>query len=217
MSVLKESLERNLTNEGFFIQKGKIVTKTESGRISLLFTMKYNFPDKYLISLRGLTGIEAYRILIAGDTILINDRINEELIIGNKYDFERIAGIATPLLKIAVGDCFFNQPELAESGKCNKDELKLSDYFLGMVIKTTIDCGKKKPVSVLLTTGDPSEFINIEYRKHRDDLKRLPRIIEVKDFRRKVEISLSLNKYSSPWFGDVEFIPGAGYKIRPLI
>ena len=48
-------------------------------------------------------------------------------------------------------------------------------------------------------------------------MHRLPKKVEINDFRRKIRITLSIDKYTSPWIGDVEFIPGTGYTVKPLI
>ena len=216
----KETVEyarqNNITNNGFFISKGKISTSGESGRISLYFTMKYKLPGTYLISLRGKTGMEAFRIYISSDTVLINDRLNKTLLIGKNYDFDRITGIPADLLKVSVGDYFYNTPKYEENENCNDGEIQVRDYCMGLIIKTTIDCDIGKPQRVLITTGATDEYINLEYGKFRPDKNRVPKKIEIYDFRRKIKIKISINKYSYPWFGDIQFIPGSGYSIKPL-
>lgn len=216
-SAIKGTIENNITNDGFFINKGKISTSGETGRISLYFTIKYKLPGTYLISLRSKTGMEAYRIFISSDTVLVNDRLNKSLLTGSPFDFERITGIPTELLKISVGDFFYNRPVFEKQENCVNGEIKISDSFLGMIIKTTLDCDAGKAKSLLLTTGVTDEYINIEYKKYRDDKKKLPKSVEVYDFRRKIKIKISVFKYSSPWYGDIQFIPGSGYTIKPLI
>lgn len=216
-AAIKEAIDNNITNDGFFINKGKISTSGETGRISLYFTMKFKKPGIYLISLRSKTGFEAYRIFISRDTVLINDRLNQTLLTGSTFDFERISGIPAELLKISVGDFFYNNPKFEQQESCINEEIKISDYFLGMIIKTTLDCNMGKAKSLMLTTGITDEYINIEYKKFRDDNNKLPKIVEVYDFRRKIKIKISVHKYSSPWYGDIQFIPGSGYSIKPLL
>lgn len=216
-SAVKNTIENNITNDGFFINKGKISTSGETGRISLYFTMKYKLPGTYLISLRSKTGLEAYRIYISGDTVLINDRLNKAILTGSPIDFERITGIPSELLKISVGDFFYNNPKFEKQENCINGEIKINDSYLGMIIKTTLDCEAGKAKSLLLTTGVTDEYLNIEYKKFRDDHEKLPKTVEVYDFRRKIKIKISLFKYSSPWYGDIQFIPGNGYSIKKLL
>jgi hypothetical protein len=216
-AVLVNTSERNISNSGFFIHKGRIQTSGESGRISLFFSMKFNPPYSYLISLRSKSGMEAFRIYLNSDTVLINDRLNKSVLYGNINDFERITGLPAALLRVSYGDIFLIDPKLQPGEVCIDNEVKLNEYFLGLMVKTTIDCLKEKVKSVMLTTGVPDEFITIEYKKHREDHNRLPKKVEINDFRRKIKITLSLDKYTTPWVGDIEFIPGTGYSVKPLL
>jgi hypothetical protein len=215
--IVNSTAERNLTNEGFFINKGKISTSGDEGKISLYFTMKYRLPGVYLISLRSKTGIEAFRVYLNKDTVMINNRLNQTVLIGKARDFERISGIPVDLLKISVGDFFYNYPKGNPGTECINNEIRIEDYFLGLIIKTTIDCARGKPKKVMLTTGTSEEYINIDYEKFRTDKAGVPKFVEVYDFRRKIKIKISITKYSAPWYGDIKFIPGTGYDIKPLI
>lgn len=215
--VLVKVLERNLSNSGFFIHKGRIFTSGETGRIGLYFTMKFHPPANYLISIRSRTGIEAFRVYISADTVLVNDRFNKSVLYGNVRDFEKISGLPAALLKVSFGDLFIIDAKLQPDEKCIDNEIKLNEYFMGLTVKSTIDCKNEKVKSILLTTGVPDEFITIDYKRARDDSHRLPKKVEINDFRRKIRITLSIDKYTSPWIGDVEFIPGTGYTVKPLI
>jgi hypothetical protein len=217
VKVVERTIENNLTNRDFFISKGKISTSGEGNVISLYFTMKYKLPDIYLISLRSKTGIEAFRIFINQDTVLVNDRINKTVLYGNTYDFARIAGIPLELLKVSFGDSFYGGPKMKWEGNCTNEEIIVNDYLLGMIIKTTILCRIAKAKSAMLSTGGPQEFINIEYKKHRDDINRVPKIVEIQDFKREIKIKISILKVETPWYGNIDFVPGSGYKIKPLI
>jgi hypothetical protein len=217
LEELGQTASKNLTNTGFFIQKGRISTSNENGRINLYFTMKFKNPDVYLISIRSRTGIEAFRIYLNKDTVLINDRLNQDLLIGEPYDFEKITGVPAGLLKISIGDLFINKPGIDKDMKCLNGELKIDDYYMGLIVKTIIDCNIDKVKTVLLTSGTPDEFINITYSKYKSNEYSIPGRIIINDFRRKIKISLSIEKFVVPWFGEINFIPGKGYKIKKLI
>jgi hypothetical protein len=215
--VVNKTAQRNITTGGFFIHKGRIKSIGEEGRINLYFTMKFSPPSKYLISIRSKTGMEAFRVYLTGDTVLINDRLNKSVLYGNTNDFERIVGLPIALLKVSLGDLFLIDPKLQPDEICIDNEVRLNEYFLGLMVKSTIDCRIDKVKSVLLTTGVPDEFVTIEYKKARDDNYGLPKKVEINDFRRKIKITLSLDKYSSPWVGEIEFLPGLGYTVKPLL
>jgi hypothetical protein len=215
--ILKGVNSKNITGTGFFIRKGKIVTESESGRVSLFFTMKYSADGKYLISIRSRTGMEAFRVFISNDTILVNDRLNRNVLYGKNHDFEKISGIPASLLKISVGDFFFNKPALEGSDKCMNDEIRLNDYFAGLIINSTIDCKVDKLKSIIVSTGGPDKYITIDYHRFRDDTYSVPKKIEVNDSGRNIRIIISIEKYLAPWVGEIDFIPGTGYKRKPLI
>ena len=215
--TLRQTEVRNITNSGFFIQKGRISTSGDAGRINLLFTMKYAKPGIYLISLRSITGAEAFRVYITPDTVLINDRLNQQLLYGNPFDFERIAGIHPDLLRISLGDIATNSTGIISGNECQGNRLQIESYYKGLLIRSVIDCRIEKVISAILNTGNPDGGINITYEKHRYDFYRIPRKIDINDYLRNVKITVRIDKYLSPWIGDVEFIPGNGYSIKSLI
>jgi hypothetical protein len=207
---------QNITNSSFFIERGGISTSGEGGRINLLFTMKYSQPGNFLISLKSTTGIEAFRIYLSKDTVLINDRINKVTLFGNPSDFERISGLPADLLRISVGDIFIGNKIESNSGMCIDNYMTINDYFQGLIIKSIIDCGLGKTKSAIISSGRLDEQINIIYSKFRSDIYKVPGRIELNDLRRKVKIVIKIEKYSIPWTGGMEFIPGNGYKLKRL-
>lgn len=215
--IVQLAEKQNITNNSFFIERGKISTYGEGGRIKLLFTMKYVKPGKYLISLKSTTGIEAFRVYITEDTVLINDRINRVTLYGKPFDFEKISGLPAPLLKVSLGDIFMVDENKVINGKCTNNSLTVDDHYRGLIIKSMIDCKLGKTKIVTLTSGTPNELINIFYSKYKKDNFKMPGRIEVKDFRRKVRIIIKIERYSVPWPGEIEFIPGSGYKLRKLL
>jgi hypothetical protein len=215
--VLKLAEKQNITNGSFFIEKGKISTSGDEGKISLLFTMKYSQPGKYLISLKSITGIEAFRIYLTEDTVLINDRINKVTLYGEPFDFEKISGVPAPLLKIILGDVFINDENKVIPEQCIDNRMNVNDYYKGLTIKSIINCKLGKINEVTLSSETPVEVINIFYSKYKQDNFKIPGHIEVNDFRKKVKIIIKIEKYSIPWPGEIEFIPGTGYKKQRLL
>ncbi len=207
---------KNLTNSGFFIRKGKIITRSSDARFNLFFTMRFNTQGKYLISIRSRTGIEAFRVYIDGDSVLINDRLNRNVLYGNTRDFAKITGLPVNLLKISFGDFFFNRPSTKDGTDCSKGEILLNDYYLGLTVNSKIDCSRDKVKSIIVSTGEPDKFISVDYSRFRDDNYSVPGRVRINDPLRKVGITLTIDKYMAPWSGDIEFEPGEGYKLKPI-
>ena len=66
--------------------------------------MKYRLPGNYLVSIRNKTGMEAARVYVTHDTVLINDRIYRKLYIGSNEYLLKKYGIATNSLPLVFGD-----------------------------------------------------------------------------------------------------------------
>jgi hypothetical protein len=214
--ILELTQNQNITGSSFFIEKGRIATSGASERIKLLFTMKFRQPGIWLISLKSTTGIEAFRVYITNDTVLINDRINKVLYVGKPFDFERFSAMPTAMLKLIVGDFFYEKEMVDVSGGCNENRLPVEDYYRGMIVKSVIDCSLGKTAGVTLGSGMPNEIINIFYSNYRNDFYKTPGRIEINDSGRNIKISIRIEKLSVPWNGEIEFIPGKGYLKKRL-
>lgn len=210
-TILELANNQNITNSSFFIEKGRISTTGESGRIRLLFTMKYKQPGIYLISLKSITGTEAFRVYLTRDTVLINDRINKITYAGKPFDFERITGLPAALLKLSVGDFFSQKEKEKKVMECVEGKLIVEDYYQGLKIESIMDCGIGKTKKVTIASGLPNELISILYSKHDNDFYKIPGKVELNDFRRNVKIVIKIEKKSVPWNGDIEFVPGREY------
>lgn len=216
-NILEVTEKQNITESSFFIERGKILASGDSGKIRLLFTIKFNRPGNFLISLKSTTGIEAYRIFITKDTVLINDRIKQVTLFGKPYDFERMAGLPSALIKISFGDIFIDRNNVKTEGDCVGNSLKVSDYYQGLIIRTIIDCTLGKARSVRLSSGPSDDLINISYSKYNQENYRIPGKVEINDLKRRTKITLKIEKYTVPWSGQIEFIPGRGYKLKRLL
>jgi hypothetical protein len=209
--------KQNITNSSFFIERGRISTSGDGGRINLLFTMKYSLSGNYLISLKSTTGIEAFRVYLTEDTVLINDRMNQVTLYGNPFEFEKISGLPSALFKLIIGDFFISGENKEIPPDCLDNSMAINDYYKGLIVKSIIDCKLGKTKMVTLTSGTPNELINIFYSKYKPDRYKIPGKIEVNDFRRKVKIVIKIEKYSVPWSDEMKFIPGNGYKLKRLL
>ena len=67
---LNPSEDQNITNTDFYIQKAEIEFTNKDNRQKFLCSIKYQRPDKYLISIKSRTGIEGARIYVSEDSII---------------------------------------------------------------------------------------------------------------------------------------------------
>lgn len=210
--LIKNTKEQNLTREGFYITKAEIVVSEQKSSQKLLANIKYQRPDKYLISIKSKTGIEAARIFISEDTILINDRINRNLYYGSTFYLSEKYGVTTSLLPLIFGDCIGISNKENNEPECIKGIVSLEGLINGIIIGYNIDCRKAKAIKAITQNSFGEKAIEISYGnffKEKDIL--IPKQIEIKDIQRKNSIQIRIRKIKLRWTGLIEFIPGSRY------
>ncbi|HPC97779.1 MAG TPA: DUF4292 domain-containing protein [Bacteroidales bacterium] len=214
--ILKETIKGNISEYGFYIQKGKITILDGNKKTDLLFTMKYTRGENYLVSIRSLTGIEAMRVLLTKDTILVNDRINRQVLYGESEDFRRISGIPAGILKICVGDLAGNNIRITENEKVKPGAISISSFYYGINLKSAIDCKLKKVIKTRLFTDDYEDLLEINYSDFRGNNLLLPGKAGIVDSKRNVKIKIEIKKFIVPWYGDLDFIPGTNFTLKRI-
>ncbi len=80
MTLTDRLIASNLTQETLLILfKADVEVFNNGENRKLISTVKYRKPGNYLVSVKHRTGVEAARIYITKDTVLINDRIYKTL------------------------------------------------------------------------------------------------------------------------------------------
>ena len=216
IALLTSVIEQNVSNSGFFIEKGKITSTSKEGKISLFFNMKYSEDGTYLVSLRSTTGLEAFRVYLDRDTVMINDRLNKTLLVGNQYSFESISGVPYELLVLVTGDFYPGKALSGADTQCIEGKKSYSGYLRGLILNYEIDCILGKVKRLELGSDVEGQGIYFSYDGFRGSNKRVPRKVEIIDQSRSVRIQVKIEKISQPWFGKIEFVPGRDYDIRLL-
>lgn len=214
-NVLEKVKRNNISNKGFFIVKADIEYVTGDKKERFIASIKYSSPDKYLISLRSRSGIEAARIFITRDTILVNDRIGRKLYYGNSDYLQRKYGIPVSLLPVLFGDFVFNNTMQAESSDCRNGFLYLSSYMMGLKFESVLDCGKNKLVKSYKAGDTGYSALEFEFNKFKNISDRIvPANIKISYEEYVVEIKIG--RIEIPWEDTVEFIPGNKYELIRL-
>lgn len=212
-----EGVERqNITAQSFFIQRAEIelISGEESQRF--IGNMKFVSPDKYLVSFKSKAGIEAARIYITKDTVLVNDRINKKLFYGKPENLRKKIGIAYEVLPIILGDFIKGNEKLIEKVVCADDVTDLDCSVSGMKISYKFDCNKMKIIEARLESGFKSDYAVIEFGTFiKAGSGLMPsRIRVISD---KFEIIVRIEKIESRWEGNIEFIPGSRYDLIEIL
>ncbi len=214
--IIEETLRNNLGEYGFFIKKGKLNINNGNEETVLLFTMKYLPQDNYLISLKSVTGIEAMRVKLTKDTIIVNDRINKEILYGKSEAFERVAGIPVELLKIAVGDLCGHNIKFDENYDIKNNTLNVFSNLRNINIVSTINCNINKVKRVVIYSNEQDDKLYIDYSGFKGGNYIMPGTINIQNEKGDIKISIKVKKIIIPWQGELEFIPGNGYTKKNL-
>lgn len=216
--ILERAEKQNLTKTGFFIQKAEIEIFSNNGKEKLIGNIKFEYPEKYLISLRSRSGIEGARIYISKDSILVNDRINKKLYFGNSYYVKKKYGIDQNFLPLLLGDIIIQLNAQSEKEKCSGETYRKSCVVRGVSLNYNIDCKKGKTVLVNNINSTGSEDFSVKYDKFFNSGNGLvPGIIEFEETAYSVNIRIKIVKIESPWPGKIKFVPGKDYELIELV
>lgn len=204
---------RNLTNNSFYIQKADVEVVSENEKNSFLVSVKFCRPDSFLISIRSKSGIEAARVFITEDTVLINDRINRKLYFGSANDLRKKFGYSYKLLPVLFGDFILNRDSVKRNEKCQKEIFIINSNYEGYRLKYTIDCRSdrlnKIEISDELNTK-PVILNNFETRKY-SSVYYYSRV-DINDFGGFNYLSVNIKKIESPYKEYIDFVPGKNYE-----
>jgi len=208
----------DISNANFFIEKADVKFSGPEGTQKFLASLKFIRPDTYLISLKGATGIEALRIYLSGDSILINDRINKKLYTGNSQYIKKKFGFPVSFIPLIFGDYISTNRSDDIEVKCKDGKLGLTEGISGLNIKYVMDCNKAKAVSIGVENSLNQLGIQISYDKFFEKGNCLQaKIINIIDNQRHTSISIDIDKIQLPWEGKIEFIPGNRYELVQLL
>jgi hypothetical protein len=202
----------NITNSDFNISKAEIEIANDVEKQKMICNMKYKKPGIYLISLRNQTGIEAARIFIKEDTILINDRINKKLYYGKpSYLFDKY-GIATAVLPILLGD-FISDINDNEEPECVNGKTIFNKKEGIRELNYTIDCRKKKVTEIRALNIETEKEIIIEFDKFNAlEESTIPENIVINDNANETRINISIERIEKGLENDITFVPGKNYE-----
>ncbi len=213
-NTLKEIVSNNLSNNDFFIQRADVMLTQENITVHFNAAVRFRQPDSLLVSVKSKTGIEAGRALITRDTIVINDRINRKVIVGDALGIRNKYGIDSYYIFALLGDLIVNEKESGTTVDCTKGlnlpRLTVNDKR----IEYTIDCGRGKIIKAFfegdIRTGNIelkySDFINV-------NRVIIPQKIEISDDLNNVNIQIEIKKIVVPWEGTLKLLTGSGYKV----
>lgn len=218
ISIIERVAKQNLSGKSFFIKKAEIEYVTEGQKKKLLATIKFEYPDRYLISLKSKTGLEGARIFINKDSILVNNRINKTIYFGKALYLRRKFGIDQSFLPLLLGDLIENKVTIIAKDQCFNGISDIVRYVRGLKIHYLIDCKKSKVIVADISNSYGSKNIGIRYSKFmKVGNFIIPKVVKMNSVNGNQEMDIKILKIEYPWNGVVKFIPGKGYEINELL
>lgn len=216
-NITAQVLEKqNITSDNFFIQKAQIEIISEGTSNVFLATVRFIRPDTFLISLRSKAGIEAARIFLTKDTVLINDRINKQLLFGKPDALGRKFRFTSEIFPVLLGDFVKDKDIKNIVTDCRNGKAVLVSNMYGSRLIYNIDCNRMKVISTVRegSTDKTSESLFFEKFIKVNKLTYPSRIrIDYYD----TEVNIRIERLESPWIGNIEFIPGKNYELKELL
>lgn len=208
-------IANNLTNDGFNIIRADVDFESEGENLKFIASVKFD-SGNYLITLRSRTGIEAGRIFLNRDTLLINDRINKVMYYGKPQNLTMLIGYPGDMIPMIFGD-YLPSGDISDSVRCVDNFAEIDKVYEGIKLKYVVDCNNRK-LSEIIQEGS---FNGIEsVIRFNDFIAGQNNVyagsILIENPRKDTRIKIKIDKSEIPWSGPVEFIPGNNYEKREI-
>jgi hypothetical protein len=211
-------VSNNISNNNFYIQKAVVTVSEDDVTNKFLATIKYKLPDSLLISIRAKIGIEIARIFMTDDTLIINDRINKKLRVGNPVDLKNKYGIDPSLVFVIFGDFIIAKEQMQSLVKCQNGSAEDQFFVEGKRIDYKIDCKKAKIVSASFGGEINKGNIIINFSEFIDyEGIRIPASIGISNDLSNVKASIQIEKANNNYGGVIGGIKkGSNYEVIRL-
>jgi hypothetical protein len=213
LELNKRALNRNLTKGSFNIVKAEVEILNNGDSQKLIASMKYRVPGNYLLTIRNRTGIEAARVYITHDTVMINDRIYRKLYCGSNEYLLKKYGIATNSLPLVLGDYLNELSEVEILKDCTGGISQIQGYLDSKEIWYYLNCSKSKVTAVTISDKAGTAGINMEFSEFMErGNNSYPEKISIEDAMQKTKIIIKIISVEFNNNDQLEFIPGKNYE-----
>jgi len=203
----------NLTGNAFIIQRAEIEITDKNQNQKFFAVIRYAPPDTFLISVRTIAGIEAARIFVTDDTILINDRMNRILFYGTQDAGRKKYGFSSRIFPVLFGDIIVRDNAETHSYNCIDGMADIESFADGYKLNYTISCTRVKTISLAVTGNYESRPVIIKYFDF-EKIKNFiyPGKVSISHIANLGQVDIRFSKVEIPWIGDIVFIPGNNYE-----
>lgn len=206
-------VQQNISNQNYYIEKADITIDAGGSEMSFMATIKFVLPDEYLISLRMIAGIEAARIYINSDTVLINDRLNRKLYYGDPDNIGAKYGISPRLLPVIFGDFISDETGKGDMNDCQNGKVFLDTFVKGAKLIYEVDCSRTKVTGLQQEGSYRNSLSELSYGNYiKSGHVLTPSLIKYTHNSSGSSVQIKIDRLIVPWDGTIEFIPGNRYE-----
>ena len=205
--IVSDVAALNYTAQPFFISRAEINLVAGNESQKLISTIRFAQPDSFLISVRTFTGIEAARILLTKDSVLVNDRINRVLYLGSQDDVKQKYGFDIYYFPVLLGDLITNSPSTTALGKPFSQRIGGAD-----VINYFVNDQNLKAEKITLGHEFWEDNISISFADFGKEGKMIfPQDIRIDKFANFDRIEIKIKKIEFNTDSKITFIPGRNF------
>lgn len=218
-NFIERLIDNNLTGGNFFIHKADVRLISQDITETITAVVKFRKPDTLLISIRSFAGIEAARFYMTKDTILVNDRINRQLLYGKPSGFYKRYGFSIDMAGIVFGDFIGGINDFSGNYNCEESgAIEKNIYMERQRIRYIIDCSSKKATYAEAISFDTGQMIKFYYNNFRKSGKiTYPGKIQIANEQIDAEIEIEIRRIDTKWSGKIDFVPGSGYELIEIL
>jgi len=210
---LREASRMNLMSTSFFIQKAEIELIKEDKKQNLIASVKFNKPDSFLVSVRLNSGIEAVRVFLTKDTILINDRINKMFYYGSKNSIKDKLGIGNEYFILFFGEIVSVRKSDQVVTKCENGISAIDSFLDKNKFNYVIDCNKSRLISASVYMQNELNPIVFKYKNYEKfSNSSFPGSVTITGLNNFNIINIKFLKIQTQWEGHISFNPGSNYE-----
>ena len=213
MTLTDRLIASNLTAGDFDIVKADVEVFNNGENRKLISTVKYRKPGNYLVSVKHRTGVEAARIYITKDTVLINDRIYKTLYIGSNEYLLNKYGIETDVIPLIFGDYLEGLDDAVTLKDCKNGISEIQGYLDKKEIWYYMDCNRAKLSAVSVSDKAGTSGVNLNFSEFKKTGNKIyPSEIVFEDVTGRNKIIINIESIIYKDSERIEFIPGRNYK-----
>jgi len=211
-SDIGETRKHNLSNNDFNVKRADVVLNVDGDEQKFIASFKYKLPGIWLISMKSNTGIEAARVWITADTVLINDKLHKKLYYGKSSTLEEKYGIAVRAIPVLMGDFIEADRKIDNSIDCIEGVDEEVAQFENFRVEYVISCRENKILESKILRPDKNTMRINYYKTKKDGNQKYPTKIIFTDSEANNIMEIKIRDIDFNNIDKLGFIPGKGYE-----